>query len=176
MTQVTPPLTRFYDLDRMRPAGDEVAVGASADELVRLAAWVSVDRITSFTATIALKRLSPVCYRYQAELKADLVQSCVVTLEPVESHVERKISRELHLVGESGDHGKAGGMVTLTEAEDDVPEDIESPHFDLGGPLREELSLVIDPYPRAPGVVFEPPVEAESPEDNPFAVLKRLKR
>jgi uncharacterized metal-binding protein YceD (DUF177 family) len=171
-----PPLTRFYDLDRMSPAGDEVAISASADELVRLAEWAGVERVTTFSASIALKRLSPVRYRYEGQLIADLVQNCVVTLEPVVTHVERTVSRELHRVKEASDDRDGGGMVTLTEAEDEVPEEIQSPHFDLGAPLREELSLAVDPYPRAPGVVFEAPEDRENPDESPFAVLKRLKR
>lgn len=176
MSENSPPLTRFYDLDRMRPTGDEVAVTATADELARLAAWTGVDRVLSLVATIALKRLAPVRYRYEAALEADVVQSCVVTLDPVTSHIARRISRELHLLADTPGRGEGGGgMVTLTEDEDEVPEEIVSAHFDLAGPLREELSLAIDPYPRAPGVAFEPPSDSERPDDSPFAVLKRLK-
>jgi uncharacterized metal-binding protein YceD (DUF177 family) len=59
--------------------------------------------------------------------------------------------------------------------EDDAPEEITSPNYDLAGPLLEEFSLAIDPYPRAPGAAFESADgEGEQP-DNPFAVLKSLK-
>ena len=34
--------------------------------------------------------------------------------------------------------------------------------------------LAVDPYPRKPGVVFEPEVIAPDPEDHPFAILKAL--
>jgi hypothetical protein len=37
------------------------------------------------------------------------------------------------------------------------------------------LYLAVDPYPRKPGAVFEPVVEAADPEDHPFAALKALK-
>jgi hypothetical protein len=36
------------------------------------------------------------------------------------------------------------------------------------------LFLGIDPYPRRPDAVFEPPMAATDPEDHPFAALKAL--
>ncbi len=39
-------------------------------------------------------------------------------------------------------------------------------------PMR--CSWAIDPYPRKPDAVFEPPVVAADPEDHPFAALKAL--
>ena len=47
--------------------------------------------------------------------------------------------------------------------------------YDLAAPLLEEFLLALDPYPRAPGVVFESPETGEVPPPNPFAVLKALK-
>jgi hypothetical protein len=57
--------------------------------------------------------------------------------------------------------------------DDEAPEEIESTRYDVAGPVLEEFSLAIDPYPRAPGVAYEPPPD-EKPE-SPFAVLARLK-
>ena len=59
--------------------------------------------------------------------------------------------------------------------EDDKPEEIDSLHYDLAAPLIEEFVLAIDPYPRAPGVAFEGPQEAQDRPESPFAVLKGLK-
>jgi hypothetical protein len=68
-----------------------------------------------------------------------------------------------------------GGPVTSPAAAEDTPDEIESPVYDLGTALREELVLAIDPYPRAPGVAFEAPADEIRPE-SPFAVLEKLKR
>ena len=43
------------------------------------------------------------------------------------------------------------------------------------GRNKSSMWLAIDPYPRKPGAVFEPRVEADDPEDHPFAALKALK-
>jgi len=46
--------------------------------------------------------------------------------------------------------------------------------IDLGRLATDALFLGIDPYPRRPDAVFEPPVVAADPEDHPFAALKAL--
>ena len=107
------------------------------------------------------------------------MQSCVVTLEPVTSHISRTFHRELHLIPNVHRFADKGGAVTLDATDDDAPEEIARSRYDLAGPLLEEFVLAIDPYPRGAGVAFEAPKngdEAESAKpENPFAVLKQLK-
>ena len=133
-----------------------------------------MDAVTHFEGRVVLKRLSPTRFAYDAELTADVVQSCVVTLEPVETHISRSFSRALHYTPRRRD--EKSGIVSVISVEDEGPEEIDSLKFDLAGPLLEEFSLAVDPYPRAPGVAFEPPAGEEPKRANPFAVLKGLKR
>jgi uncharacterized metal-binding protein YceD (DUF177 family) len=62
----------------------------------------------------------------------------------------------------------------------DGPDDIQADatgHFDLGEALAEELSLSLNPYPRAPGARL-PEAEddaAEATPRNPFAKLASLR-
>ena len=56
----------------------------------------------------------------------------------------------------------------------DPPEPIVNGVIDLGRLATDALFLGIDPYPRRPDAVFEPPVVAADPEDHPFAALKAL--
>ncbi len=174
MKQDTPPLQHFCDLDRLGQAGADVSIHPKGEELVRLAKWAKVDAVERFAAEVELRRLTTTRFRLSFTLEADIVQSCVVTLEPVKSHIAREFLRELHLV--AARHEPEGGSLTLDAAEDEVPEEIESPHYDLAAPLLEEFVLAIDPYPRAPGAAFEPPDEGGQAKDNPFAVLKSLKK
>src|SRR6476646_697602 len=57
----------------------------------------------------------------------------------------------------------------------DPPEPITNGMIDLGRIATDALFLAIDPYPRKPGAVFEPKLEATDPEDHPFAALKAFK-
>ena len=167
------PLARIYDLATLSEAGDEIAIAVAGDDLTRLAEWAGVDRVDRFEGKISLRKLAPGRFAYDAVLSADVVQSCVVTLEPVRSHIARSFARTLHYTPRGPVRDE--GLLTLAAGDDDAPDEIASTRFDLAGPLLEEFSLAIDPYPRVPGVAFEPPEDAASPPDNPFAVLKRLK-
>lgn len=168
-----PPIERIYDLATLSEAGDEIEVEASADDLARLAQWSGVDRVERFLGKVSLRKLSPTRFAYDAVLSADVVQSCVVTLEPVRSHIARSFARTLLYM--AGRPVRDEGQLTLAAGDDEAPDEIASTRYDLAGPLLEEFSLGIDPYPRVPGVAFEPPRQAASPAENPFAVLKRLK-
>jgi hypothetical protein len=56
---------------------------------------------------------------------------------------------------------------------DDPPDVLETDSLDLGAYLVEHLALALEPFPRKPGAVFEPPAQAEP--ESPFAVLRKLK-
>ena len=139
--------------------------------MARLARWAGVDAVRGFGAQVELRRLSRTQFSFEAELEADIVQSCVVTLDPVATHIVKQITRELHF---SPRPRAEGGELTLSAGDEDVPEEIASLDYDLAGPLLEEFALAIDPYPRKQGVSFETPADEAEPSQSPFAVLKRL--
>ena len=167
-----PPLSSIYDLTDLSDSGAEIAVAANAGQRASLAEWGGVDAVDRFEATVDLRRLSANRFVFEALLDARIVQSCVVTLEPVRSHLERSVSRELRLVRR--DERRRRQHPSIDVVEEEGPEEIESPFYDLTAPLLEEFVLAIDPYPRASGVVFELPVSVE-PAESPFGVLKGLK-
>lgn len=173
MTHDFPLLQRFYNLGTLGRAGDEVTVTARGEELAPIAAWAEIRSVETLSATIDLQKHSPVRFSYDAELRAEITQDCVVTLEPVRSKLQRTIHRELHLTENA--QTKTDVVVDPNAADDDISEEISSLHYDLAGPLLEELVLALDPYPRAPGVAFEPPNDHEPEPESPFAVLKKLK-
>jgi hypothetical protein len=96
----------------------------------------------------------------------------VVTLEPVRAHVARSFIRDLLLVQAPRTVAKE---IELTPVDDDGREEIDSLRYDLAVPVLEEFALAIDPYPRAPGVEFEPPPDEADSAVHPFAALKSLK-
>ena len=53
------------------------------------------------------------------------------------------------------------------------PEPLIGGVVDLGALATEFLILGLDPYPRKPGAVFEPPQDRE-PQGGPFAALAKL--
>ena len=63
----------------------------------------------------------------------------------------------------------------LSDRDEEEPEEIDNLHYDLAGPALEEFLLALDPYPRRPGVAFDPAAVGDPPPESPFAVLKSLK-
>jgi hypothetical protein len=163
----------FHDLSRLSDAGAEVVVSARADELPKLAQWLDVESVQKFEGAITLIKLAAHRYRYDAVLVCDLTQSSVVSLEPVRTRIEERFSREFHVAHR---HPKIPQMeAPISDGDEDGPEELDSPHYDLAAPLLEELSLALDPYPRGPGEGFEAPEGVGDPPESPFAVLKKLK-
>ena len=104
-------------------------------------------------------------------------QTCVVTLDPIESEIEEEVdltfapeaeARRLADLIEEGQDDEEPPEVA------DPPEAIVGGMIDLGRLATDALFLAIDPYPRKEGAVFEAEVTALDPEDHPFAALKAL--
>lgn len=120
--------------------------------------------------------------RFQVEgrVRARVGQTCVVTLEEIESEIDEPIDlifappeqvpQMASLVDEAQENDGSGEAETP-----DPPEPIENGIIDLGRLATDALYLGVDPYPRKPDAVFEPLVEAPDHEDHPFAALKALK-
>ncbi len=172
MKTFTPPIQHMYDLGDLSQAGAAVTVEAGADDLPRIAAWAGVESVKSFRGSVNLRRITTTRFGFEADLEAEIVQNCVVTLEPVVSQIARHIDRELHFVPRAP---VEEGELSLAAGDDDVPETITNLDFDLAAPLLEEFALAIDPYPRKPGVAFTLPADLEEQPESPFAVLKSLK-
>ena len=168
------PFTHLYNLNRLGQAGDEVAIRLTEEERAALAGFSDVLAVKDFAGRVALSKLSPNRFRLDYTLTADIVQSCVVTLAEVPAHIERQFTRELHFSPASR-RNPAPPLAEDVVLEGDEPEEIDSLHHDLAGPLIEEFILAIDPYPRAPGVEFQAPNGGDMAPESPFAVLKGLK-
>lgn len=170
----SPPFAHPYNLNRLRQAGDEVAFKPVDQERAALARFAGVLRVDAFAGRVELKKLSPDRFRLTFVLEAAIVQACVVTLVDIPAHIECRFLRELHFSPPSR-RPSAPPPAADVPLEEDAPEEIDSLHYDLATPLIEEFVLALDPYPRAPGVEFQPSGEAEQAPENPFAVLKGLK-
>jgi uncharacterized metal-binding protein YceD (DUF177 family) len=110
-------------------------------------------------------------------VKARIGQTCVVSLDPMESDIDEAIDlifappEQIPELADLVDDAAKGDTETP-----DPPEPIENGVIDLGRLATDALFLAIDPYPRKPDAVFEAPVVAPDPEDHPFAALKALKQ
>jgi uncharacterized metal-binding protein YceD (DUF177 family) len=168
------PLSHSYNLARLGNAGDEVHFAADAEQRAAIARWSDVVSVEKLETRVQIRKISSTRFGLTFHFLADVIQSCVVTLEPVAGHIERSFERELHFAG-TVRHKAPESEVVLDSDPEEGPEEIQSLHYDLAVPVLEEYVLSLEPYPRRPGVEFAPKPDPEVPPESPFAVLKGLK-
>ena len=103
-------------------------------------------------------------------VSATVGQNCVVTLEPLTNEIDEAVD----LVFEPKE--PPAQEEAETEPRDvkwGDPEPLIGGIVDLGALATEFLILGLDPYPRKPDAVFEPP-QSLTPEESPFAALGKL--
>ena len=105
-------------------------------------------------------------------VSATVGQNCVVTLEPLTNEIKEKV--DLHLVPRRAALREEGDTESEPrEPKWDDPEPLVDGVVDLASLATEFLILGLDPYPRKPDAVFDPPAATE-PEQGPFAALAKL--
>jgi len=105
---------------------------------------------------------------------AEIVQTCVVTLEPFSVRVTDKLDV---LFAQPSFFKELTHEAHVDVEEPDGPEPIVNGSIDLGELVAQHLALSLDPYPRKPGVSFEsakPVLASEDGKIKPFADLARL--
>jgi uncharacterized metal-binding protein YceD (DUF177 family) len=168
--------SRPFALDSLPPGGTAVVLKASAEECRALAARFDLVQLHALGGEVRIEPADAGTLVHVAgHLEADAVQSCVMTLEPVAAKVQadfdRLFSRALP--------AEARGEVEI-DPEAELPEPLpHSGKLDLGEILAEELSLALDPYPKAPEadrLLAELQLGDRGEADRPFSVLASLRK
>jgi uncharacterized metal-binding protein YceD (DUF177 family) len=160
MTATMPEFSRPVSVARLA-AGAEASyrIAANEEERRRLAERFGLIGIGSMTAEIRLRRLSGGRIRLDGELTADdVVQECVVTLEPFASRVDDRFTV---IYGEVAEDTLD---VLLVDGEEELIEPLAGDVLDIGEAVAQQLSLVLDPYPRSPGAALPAEVAASGDE------------
>jgi hypothetical protein len=175
------PFEQFFNLGRLSQTEQTVMLAPDSAQRDQIAVWAGVEAVKSLTAKIDLRKQSASQFLVNFELRAEISQNCVVTLEPVNSLVSKDFNRLLSFSCARSPIklrlSPVAHPAVLDLSEEEGPEEIGSLCYDLAGPVLEELVLAIDPYPRK--AIFQPPAEPEERDDpaaqSPFAILKSLK-
>jgi len=175
MTDQPPPYSSPFELAALSKRGVELSLAPDSAERARIATWLGALDLPRLTATVRLARMDDDVYRYEAEFAAEVVQACVVTLEPVPSVHAGTATRLYRVPAKPSRRHKRDVEVDISVDDEEAPEILSSSLLDVAAPVLEELNLMLDPYPRAPGVKFEAPKDEPEAKENPFAVLAKLK-
>lgn len=148
---------------------DLVADDAAREAIAKLAGLVALPRLE---AHFDLLRIGADGLRVTGRVSATVVQSCVVTLDQVESEIDEEVELQFAPQGAVASEAPAG-LHGVGEA--DPPETLQDGFADLGAVATEFLLLGIDPYPRKPDAVFDA-APVGNPGPHPFAALAALKK
>ena len=144
-------------------------------QLKTLKEILQVEDVKSFKAEFDLK------YQYkehllyiQGSVEAELMLESVVSLEVF----SKKYQRDFQYVFDTKATYADFKEMEATMGEN-APDYLENGQLDLADLAIEQLALALEDYPRKEGEVFfyqEAPQEPEKSVENPFSVLKRLKK
>lgn len=161
----TVEFSRPLEVARIPKLGSHEKLSADARECNALAKRLMVPAIHKLTAELKIKPWRGGGLKVTGELKADLDQESVVSLELFRSAVVCPVERYF-LITPGGDD---------LEADEDIDQIINGV-IDVGEVVAETLALELDPYPRKPGEAFQSAALEEIAEipdkPNPFNVLR----
>ncbi len=176
MTQLEHEFSRPVRVDQIPNNGTEFDVEAKPAERAALAERFGLVSIDALKARVRLKAMAGgTLIRISGQLTASLVQTCVVTLDPLPAEVVEDFSMTFG----GGEPDQVGAEIELSLDDDDPPDPIEDGVVDVGEVVAEHLALALDPFPRKPGIEFEggeDPTPQEEKKPSPFAALAQLRK
>jgi hypothetical protein len=159
-------------LGEIRRADAPVEVRPDEASLRAAAARLGLVALPAFEATVTLTPWldgAEIAARWTAEA----TQTCGVSLEDFTTPLAGDFT--VRVLPPDSPHAPSEASVLDLDPDAEDPADVlEDDRIDVGAYLIEHLSLALDPFPRKPGVAFEPP-EAGG-VISPFAALRDLKR
>jgi uncharacterized metal-binding protein YceD (DUF177 family) len=159
---MTTELHRPVPSDRVGALGLDFTVEANEEECAALARRMQLPGVLALRCSFHLTRLTAECILAEGHLRATVVQTCVVSLDDFEADLDERFSVRFVPAGQESDDPDP-------EADDEIG--YTGGVLDLGEAAAEQLALVLDPYPRAPGAEL-PEIETDA-QEHPFAALRR---
>lgn len=177
------PLSVVVGLQEITDDEFRLDICLEEDQRRHLCAALDILALENWQATAYLSRTSDgLSVWLRVDLSANVVQSCVVTLEPVRTHIEHSF-RNLYSpeAQVSAAQEEDGLEIVISGDDDDVsdpdpdPDVLGGAGVDVGAAISEQLALIIDPYPKMDGASLkfeqERGVTNEREETHPFAAL-----
>lgn len=146
-------LERVLDLERMGAGGAALDVVASEGERAALARRFGFLALPAFSARVTVDRRPGGQIVVEGRLKGRIVQSCILTLDPVAQDLDDTF-RIVFKQGLEEERDVESGEAILN-AQADAPEPISGNMLDVGEIIAEQLSLAAEPYPRKSGAKLE---------------------
>jgi uncharacterized metal-binding protein YceD (DUF177 family) len=171
---IAPEFSRVVLADSVGTDGLRLDLAAAPEECAALARRLELEALSNLAAHPEMRRLDKRKVRLAVTFGADVLQLCVVTLEPVASHVADRFEVVFAPPEEEEDRPE----VFVDVATEDPPEPLLEGQIDIGEMVAQHLSLQIDPYPKAPDTESGPwrTEDGDEAKSNPFRRLRGVKR
>lgn len=157
-------------------AGKHVERSATEAEREAIARALSILACKSLACDVRIRALRDGRYRVAGQITADVVQACVVSLEPVDGRIEEALDVEFWPPDQIPALRSTEQDEWFDPEAADGAEPLENASIGLGRLVFETLSAALDPYPRKPGATLEWQESAETKASvHPFAALAKLK-
>jgi len=173
---ITPEFSRTIALESLVP--DKLTVEkieATPAECAALAKRFDLQSLSGLKGTLSILRVSEGdIIRVEGDIEAEVVQTCVVSLQSVPSEVKAHFDTYFTEDGKEEFELEEDFELDLDE---EVANVIQNGTLDMGELVSQYLSLELDPYPRAPGVSLAAQLSesGEEVKNRPFQILQELK-
>jgi hypothetical protein len=154
-----PEFSRLVQVDAVGADGADMALTADDAERAALAQRLNLQSMAKLQVDVSLRRTAVGMVRLNVDFSANVVQSCVVTLEPVAARVADRFSLLCEGEQKRGKRGDTEGEVFVDPFGEDPVEPLDDGRIDVGELVAQHLSLSLDPYPRTPGIEIEAAME-----------------
>ncbi|MCE3290453.1 MAG: hypothetical protein K0R83_2465 [Caulobacter sp.] len=149
-----------------------VELTADAATRVAIARELGLERLDSLTARVRARPWLDGA-EIRGSLSADVTQICSLSGEPFEQTLTSDFTVRAVPAGSDAAPKVESLEVDIDPEGDDPPDVLPGEKVDLAAYVVEHLALEVDPFPRKPGAVYEPP--AEDSTLSPFAALAKLR-
>jgi len=156
-------------------------ISATPEECRKLAQMLGVIELSNLEASFVITRWHRKGLKIKAEISADVVQNCVVSLETISSSLKEDAQWCFKPEPRASKDTDKDIVVMVDPLGEDPADILLEGKVDLGELLAEHLCLMIDPFIRSPAVDFETfysdaqtPELSEASNVSPFAILKQI--
>lgn len=146
------PLRHEVHVARLPAKGMNVRIEADPEQLEALARDHGLVAVEGFQAHLLVAPWKKDGVKVTGKVRADIVQECVVTLEPLSSRLEADVEATFVPQGSrlARPAEQPDGEMVLDVEGPDLPEEFSGQEVDVGYLAEEHFALAINPYPRAP--------------------------
>ena len=162
--------SRLLRVDTIGSEEENRELQPKGDEAAALAVRLGLQKLSDFKASVSVFRSMTGEIVTRGRVVADVVQTCVMSLEPVPGHVEEDF--EVRFTTFPAPEPRD---LVIGPDDDEPPEPLTGESLDIGELATQQLALALDPWPRLPDAELPDDLKPDPARDGPFAALAGLR-